>query len=375
MVIETVSIYRVAMPLVYPFRTSFGDTDVVEGVLVKMADGECVGWGEATPWAAPLYSAEWAGGAYAVLRDWLAPAILGQQVDSGDELQEILSPFKGNFFAKSALDLAWWDLEARRRCQPLWRLLGGLSDTAEVGADFGVMESIEALLDAIARAVDAGFTRVKLKIRTGWDVNVLRAVREVFPETMFHVDANSGYRLQDVALFQALDEYRLAMIEQPLGHDDLLDHAQLQKVLRTPICLDESVTSVDRAVQAIELGACRWINIKPGRVGGLTPALRILRAAEKANVPCWIGGMLESSVGSSHCQALATLPNVKYPSDVFPSRRFYAHDLGCFERELSGPSQIRAFEGPGIGCVPDEGRLRASTIESCSLCVDSVSVN
>lgn len=367
MKIETIEIYRVSMPLVYPFRTAFGDAEVIDSVLVKMQSGGLAGWGEAAPWGSPLYSAEWAAGVYLLVRDWLAPQLLGKEIESGEQLQERLRPFKGNPFAKASLDLAWWDLHAQQQNVPLWKLLGGLSDTAEVGADFGVMETLDALLEEIRKAVAAGYKRVKLKFRPGWELDMVRAVRSAFPKTVFHVDCNSGYRLEDTALFEALDDFDLAMIEQPLGHDDLLDHAKLQQRIRTPICLDESITSPKKAEQAIEIGACRWINIKPGRVGGITPAVEILRIAERAGIPCWIGGMLESAIGAAHCLALATLSNIHYPSDLFPTSRFYTRDLADRDIVLSGPSQITAFEGPGIGCVPDAGRLRAMTVESCRL--------
>lgn len=367
MKIESIEIFRVAMPLVYPFRTAFGDTHVVESILVKMSSGATSGWGESAPWAAPLYSGEWAAGAYILVRDWLAPKLLGQEIKSGEELQTILSPFKGNQFAKASLDLAWWDLHARRQKTPLWKLLGGKTDIVEVGADFGVMENFAVLLEAIEGAVRTGFKRVKLKFRPGWDLSMVRAVRAAFPKLVIHVDCNSGYRFKDLEIFQRLDELNLAMIEQPLEHDDLLDHARLQQKIKTPICLDESITSPEKATQAIEIGACRWINIKPGRVGGITPALQILRSAEERRVPCWIGGMLESSIGASHCIALATLPNIHYPSDIFPTNRFYKRDLGHPEIQLSGPSQIRAFNGEGIACGPEEDQLRALSLESCEV--------
>ncbi len=367
MIIDSIRIHRVRMPLLCPFRTAYGDGHAIESVLVEMTSGDLAGWGEATPWESPLYSAEWAAGVYILVRDWLAPRIVGHEIKSSGELQQNLAAFKGNTFAKACLDQAWWDLQARLLKTPLWKLLGGASDTVAVGADFGVMENLEALLEAVGHAFKSGYKRVKLKIRPGWDLEIVRAVREAFPKGVFHVDCNSGYRLQNSGLFQALDEFALAMIEQPLAHDDLVDHAKLQRRIRTPICLDESITSLEKAAQAMAIGACRWINLKPGRVGGTTQAVRILRIAEEAGVPCWIGGMLESALGASHCLALATLPNVRYPSDVFPSRRFYEKDLGWPELELSGPSQMRAFQGDGIGCSPEPAQLRALALESCQL--------
>ena len=356
--IDSIEVYLVRMPLIYPFRTSFGDDDTIESVLVKVSTGDCYGWGEAAPWEAPAYSPEWAGGVYQVVRRFLAPLIINQDISSGEELQEKMSRIKGNQFAKSALDLALWDLLARSRGEPLWKTLGGTRNTVDVGADFGVMDSIEDLLDTVAGAVEAGFKRVKLKFRPGWELDMVRAVRERFPDEVFHVDCNSAYTLEYMPMLTALDSYRLAMIEQPLMHDDLIDHAKLQRELATPICLDESITSPEKARKAIEIKACGWVNIKPGRVGGLTNALRIHDLCQNAGIPCWVGGMLESSVGAHHCLALATLPNFLYPNDIFPSERFYIQDLGTPPVSLSGPSQMSAPGSPGCGAEPDAGMLQ-----------------
>ncbi len=363
MLIESLEIYRVRMPLIYPFRTAFADAESIDTVLVKMSSQGMVGWGEATPWGSPLYSSEWAAGVYGLVREWLGPKILGKQIETADALQDELGCFKGNQFAKASLDLAWWDLQAQLSGQPLWKLLGGSSDTVDVGADFGVMETIPLLLKTIEDAFASGFKRIKLKFRPGWDLEMVRAVRRAFPEGVFHVDCNSAYQLSDASIFQELDEYNLAMVEQPLGHDDLLDHAKLQQMIKTPICLDESINSVKRAVQAMEIDACRWINIKPGRIGGLTPARQIISEAERRSVPCWVGGMLESAVGASHCLALSSLSNIHYPADLFPSNRFYKKDLGQPEIELSGPSQITAQPGPGIGCTPNFDLLQELSLE------------
>ena len=373
--LDSIDLYRVRLPLVYPFRTAYGDAHAIESVLVRMQGVGAAGWGEATPWESPRYSPEWAAGAYSLARDWLAPQLVGRDIGSGAELQAVLAPFKGNPFAKAALDLAWWDLEARLRGKPLWQLVGGRSDRVEVGADFGVMETVAALLDSVAGACAAGFKRVKLKFRPGWEIDVVRAVRLAFPDLVFHVDCNAAYALSDLELFRALDELAPAMVEQPLAHDDLLDHARLQRQIRTPVCLDESITSPRAARQALEVGACRYLNVKPGRVGGITPALEILEAGREAGVSCWIGGMLESAIGASHCLALATLPGVSYPSDIFPSRRFYDHDLTRPEIELAGPSVIRAFDGPGIGCQPEGEVLAVRTVESCTVRPSTVSAS
>lgn len=365
--IDRIDLYHVAMPLIEPWRTAYGEDAVVESLLVKMTSGALCGWGESSPLAAPTYSPEWAAGIFASARTFLAPRLIGQELASGAQLQERLGIFKGNYFAKGGLDLAWWDLHARQLGQPLYRVLGGAEPTVTVGADFGVSDSIDILLKKVGAAVAAGFRRIKLKFRPGWDIPMVRAVRQAFPDTIIHIDCNSGYRLEDVAIFRALDEFNLAMFEQPLGHDDVLDHAALQKQVRTPICLDESITSLDRTRQALALDACRLVNIKPGRVGGLTHALAIHDLCHRQGIPCWVGGMLESAVGVAHCIALATLPGFTYPADIFPTSRFYRQDLAEPAIELCGPSQVRALEQPGIGTVPDPERLTTLTQEHAAI--------
>jgi O-succinylbenzoate synthase len=367
MQIDRIDLYRVAMPLLSPWRTAYGEDSVIESVLVKMTSGNQAGWGEASPLAAPTYSPEWAGGVFQVMRTWLAPLLVGRDVASGAELQRLLGVVKGNPFAKGGLDLAWWDLHARLVGQPLYRMLGGTSPTVAVGADFGVQDRLEELLGKVGAALAAGFRRVKLKFRPGWDLPMVRAVRQAFPDAVLHIDCNSGYRLQDAALFQELDDFNLAMYEQPLGHDDLLDHAELQKQVRTPVCLDESITSPDKARKALALGACRYVNIKPGRVGGLTNAVAIHDLCRARGVPCWVGGMLESAVGAAHCIALATLPGFTYPADIFPSSCYYRQDLAEPEIRLSGISEVKAQDAPGIATVPNPERLALLALEHAAV--------
>jgi O-succinylbenzoate synthase len=360
--IEEIELFQVAMPMLEPWRTSFSEEDAVHGVFVRMAADGREGWAETAPLRGPFYSPEYAAGVFAVLRDWLAPTVLGAEVATGEELQALMRPVKGHHFAKAGLDVAFWDLHAQAAGQPLWRLIGGERPEVEAGADISVRPSIDALLADIDAAAAAGFRRVKLKYRPGWEVEMVRAVREAFPRLTIHVDCNSAYGLDDLPMFKALDRYGLAMIEQPLAHDDLLDHAKLRKAIGTPVCLDESIVSAARARHAIELGACDWINIKVGRTGGLTNALEVYRAAAKAGVPCWVGNMLESAVGQAPALALATLPNIRYPSDIFPSRRFYAADVGEPEIVPSGPSLVAAPAVPGLGFGPNPDRLAAVTI-------------
>jgi o-succinylbenzoate synthase len=365
--IDSIEVFLERMPLLSPWRAGHGDESAIESIFVRMRSGKLEGWGEASPLATPTYSPEWSGGVFLTVSRYLAPLLLGRDIGSGAELQALLAPVKGNFFAKAALDQAWWDLYARSRSEPLWKLLGGRDPRVRVGADFGVKDSLGELLDCVEGAAKAGYLRVKLKYRPGWALEMVEAVRGAFPHQGIHIDCNSGYALSDLAMFEALDSLGLAMMEQPLANDDLVDHAALQRSISTPICLDESVTSASKARKAIGLGSCGWINIKPGRVGGLTVALEIHDLCLKAGLPCWVGGMLESSLGGHQCLALATLPNFSYPNDIFPSATYYRDDLCRPPLELSGPSEITAPDRPGSGAEPDPGRLRDLCVSRESL--------
>ena len=378
--IERIDLYHVAMPLLYPWRTASHEEWAIHSVFVRMESGGVAGWGETAPFADPAFSPEWADGALGVLRDWLAPALLGRDVASGEELQQLLRPFKGNPFAKGGLDLAWWDLHGKLAGLPLHELVAAASGCTaatriEVGADFGVQDSLDELVRLIGGAVDEGFRRVKLKFRPGWDVNMLEAVRSTFPDLPCHIDCNSGYTLADLDLFRRIDRFGLVMIEQPLAHDDLVDHAKLARALETPVCLDETITSFDRARHAIELGSCSWINLKHGRIGGLTVARQVHDLCRDAGVRCWVGSMLESAIGSAFSVALATLDNVHYPADVFPTDRHYARDLATPEvRFVNGNGRggtagryALADAAPGIAPAPDEEMLAAWMVESATL--------
>ncbi len=364
MLITRLELFHVAMPLISPWRTAYGEDAAIESVLCRMSSGSVSAWGEASPLAAPCYSPEWAGGIFATCERWLAPALLNVDVASGDELQRRLAHFKGSPFAKAVLDTAWWALHSRLQNQPLHQLLGATRDHVAVGADFGVTDRLEDLVEQVGTALDQGFSRVKLKYRPGWDLPMVRAVREAFPAATLHIDCNSGYTLDDLAMFQTLDELELAMFEQPLAHDDVLDHAALQSRVKTPVCLDESISSIRQVERAIALNSCRYVNIKPGRVGGLTNAIRIHNLCQEAGIPCWVGGMLESAVGVSHCIALAMLPNFTYPADIFPSSRFYTTDLAETPIELTaGPDGV-----PGVTALmqlpePHPERLRQLTVQ------------
>lgn len=362
MKIEEIEVFHVAMPMKARWRAAFGVIDRIDSVVVRLKAEGFEGWGESAPYAAPNYCEEYAAGAFSVIRDWLGPALLGEEIDSGKALQARLAPFKGNRFAKAALDLAWWDAAARASATPLWRLIGGTSPEIKVGEDLPVQDTIEAQVDVVLRAHEAGFPRIKLKVRPGWMAEMLGPVREAAPDAVIHVDCNSGFTLADTEVIRAIDDFGLAMIEQPLAHDDLIDHAELAKQLRTPICLDESIISVDRARKAIGLKACGYVNLKTGRLGGLTNAIAVHDYCRENGVPCWVGSMLESAIGQGPSIALATLDNIGYPADIFPSDRFYEADMGAPSIALSDPGTMVAPDRPGHGFAPDLQRLAACTI-------------
>ena len=368
MKIDKIELFHVAMPLIYPWKTAYGEDAEIHSVLCRMSSGSVSAWGESAPLAAPCYSPEWGGGVFEVVRRWLAPMIVGREIPTGEYLQQQLGAYKGNPFAKAVLDNTWWSLHSAIECKPLHVLLGGDSSVIPVGADFGIMDSLDDLLREISGAVMKGFRRIKLKFRPGWDRSMVEAVRNTFPKTVFHIDCNAGYSIQDQDMFRGLDEYDLAMIEQPLGHDDLIHHAALSKHITTPICLDESVASMQLAMQAIELNSCAYVNVKPGRVGGLTIARQIHNLCHAAGVPCWVGGMLESSTGGAICTALASLPNFTSPADIFPSDRYYENDLSAEPIELisdeSGRPALLPFKSIP---APNSGRLKQWCLQSAVL--------
>ncbi len=365
MKIESAEIRHVAMPLLRPWRTAYGEDFTIHSVLVRLTTSSgLAAWGESCPLYAPTYSAESAPGAYLAAREFFLPRIVGQEFATAAELLDRLAVFKGNPFAKAAIETAWWALESKRQGVPLWRMLGGSQPVVRCGHDFGVQDTIDGLLALIAEALRDGYPRIKLKVKAGWDIDMLAAVRAAFPQGVFHVDCNSGYDLhRDWSTLKAFDRFNLAMIEQPLADTDLIEHAELQSRIGTPVCLDESIKGVRDFTLALKIKACRVVNVKPGRVGGLHPARQIHDLARDAGMAAWVGGMLESGVGTGICAALATLPGFTYPPDIFPSRRFYARDLTVREVELSRAGELVLDESVGVGFEPDPGRLEAVTRE------------
>lgn len=367
MLIERIEIYHVRLPLRTPWRTAYGEDEAIDTVLFCMESGGVSGWGETTPFAEPTYSPETAGTVFLLNSEIFCPLLVGRHISSAGEIQEILAPFKGNPFAKAGPETAWWSLQSRLSGRTIGEMLGATERTVQAGADFGVRDSVEELLGCIDGALRQGYPRVKLKIRRGWDLDVMREVRRTFPDAVFHVDCNSGYSLEDLPLFQQLDRLGLAMFEQPLFHRDLHRHARLQAALETPICLDESITCPQDLELALELGSCRMLNIKIGRVGGLASAVELHRMAHSAGMPCWVGGMLESAVGVSLNIELAGLPGFTYPGDLFPSRYFYDQDLAVPEIEMTPGCRFDLLQSPAGAPQPDWRRLCAWTVQKHAL--------
>jgi o-succinylbenzoate synthase len=364
MIIEAIDVYWVKVPLAFVWKTSYGDQHFTDTILVRMQGAGHAAWGESCPPYVPNYSAEHTLATFHTVREHMAPCLVGQEVRSVQNLLDRLDFVKGNQFARAALEIAWWVLEATRRRVPLHVALGGEGESVAVGADFGVQDSLDILIERIQGAIDAGFPRIKLKFRPGWDLDMVSAVRSTFPDFTFHIDCNAAYTLADAPLFRKLDRYRLAMIEQPLVDDglSLVNHAALQAELDTPVCLDESALSLAHVQAAIRLRACRVVNIKMARVGGLEASRRIQALCAQHGIPCWVGGMLETAVGGAICAELATLPNFTYAGDIFPSSYFYDDDLGKPELTLSAPGRIATSRVPGIAPEPDPDLLAKWTI-------------
>jgi O-succinylbenzoate synthase len=349
-IISSMELREIRLPLIHFFETSFGRTTERRIILVRVVDGEGAdGWGECTAGEGPFYSEEWTETAWATLKDFLAPMVVGHEVGDAASTNDLMKKVRGHRMAKAAIETACWDLEAKRAGLPLWKHIGGVSKEIACGVSIGIQDSPDALLEKIEKELADGYQRIKIKIKPGWDVDIVRRVRERWPEIRLMGDANSAYALSDVKVFKTLDEYNLMMIEQPLAHDDIFDHAELQKQIKTPVCLDESVHSAEDARHAIDIGACRVINVKLGRVGGHAEAKRVEGVCRKHSIPVWCGGMLESGIGRAHNIAMATLPGFTLPGDVSASSRYWHEDIIEPSVTVTARGTIIAPDGPGIG--------------------------
>lgn len=361
--IEAIELRRIKLPYRSPFETSGWREEANHSVIVTLHSEGAIGWGEAPVGAGPWYNEETQATAWVMMREILAPMLLGRDLSRPEEVDAIFARVRGNRMARAGLEFAAWDLFGRARGESLSTMLGGARQRVEVGVSVGVQPSIEALLEVVEGYVSAGYQRVKLKIKPGWDVEPTRAVRERWPDLRLQVDANSIYTLDQAPQLAKLDEFELLLIEQPLAHDDIIDHAKLQRQLRTPICLDESIVSPDHARWAIELRACGVINIKPSRVGGFTAARQIHDMAQAAGIPVWCGGMLETGIGRAANVGLASLPNFSLPGDISANDRYFHQDIVTNPFTLNPDSTLTVPTGPGSGAEVDLERLQAVTVD------------
>lgn len=363
MIIQSIELREIRLPLIHFFETSFGRTTERHILLARVTDADgAEGWGECTAGEGPFYSDEWTETAWTTLNKFLAPMVQGKTIESAADVFSLMKAVRGHRMAKATVETACWDLEAKRAGVPLWKHLGGTRSEVSCGVSIGIQDTPEILLQKIRTEVDAGYQRIKIKIKPGWDLNIVERVRKEFPEIRLMGDANSAYKLSDVPLFQQLDQFNLMMLEQPLAHDDIFDHATLQRQIQTPVCLDESIRSAEDAAHAIALESCRIINVKLGRVGGHSEAKRIERVACENEIPIWCGGMLESGIGRAHNIAMSTLAGFTLPGDVSASARYWEEDIIEPPVKVSARGTIKAPESPGIGFAVNLPRIEALTI-------------
>jgi O-succinylbenzoate synthase len=362
MKIEAITLREIRMPLVNFFETSFGRIHDRHILLLTAHTDVAEGWGECVADVAPYYSPEWTATVWETIKQYLAPAVLQQTIAAGSSSAALMARVRGHRMAKAAIENALWDAEARQKGIPLWKLLGGTRGAIECGVSIGIQDSVEQLLDKIALELAAGYRRIKIKVKPGWDIQVLERVRSRWPDVLLSCDANSAYTLDDIGHLREFDKFNLLMIEQPLWSDDIYCHARLQRELKTAICLDESIENVRDAAQAVEIGACRIINIKVGRVGGFSEAVKIHDLCAAHHIPVWCGGMLESGVGRAHNVALSSLSNFSLPGDVSASKRYWKEDVIEPEIEVSPQGTIAIQNLPGTGY-----RLRTGQIEKLTI--------
>lgn len=363
LIIQSIELREIRLPLINFFETSFGRTTERRIVLARVRDADgAEGWGECTAGEGPFYSNEWTDSAWDTLCEFLGPMVLGKDVNSAADVFALMKPVRGHRMAKATIETACWDLEAKKLGVPLWKHLGGTRGEIASGVSIGIQDTPEILLEKIHREVDAGYQRIKIKIKPGWDSQIVARVRKEFPDIRLMGDANSAYTLADVPLFKDLDRFDLMMLEQPLAHDDIFDHAQLQQQIQTAICLDESIRTPEDARDAIALGSCKIINVKLGRVGGHTQAKRVEQVARENDIPVWCGGMLESGVGRAHNIAMATLAGFSLPGDVSASARYWEEDIIEPPVMVSSKGTITAPDAPGIGFNLNVSRIDALTV-------------
>lgn len=360
--INRIELSLLELPYVHFFETSLGREEKRVFILVRVfGDGIC-GYGEVVADRSPLYSYETTSTAWAVLTEFLIPLVFEKTLAHPSDFDKEARRYKGHPMAKAGLELALWDLLGKEKNLPLWKIYGGVRGEVPSGVSVGIQDSVSQLLERIASFLEEGYQRIKIKIKPGWDISVCREVRKEFPDIALQVDANGAYSRRDRDLLKRLDGFGLRMLEQPFAAYDLWDHSRLQEEIKTPLCLDESIVSVETARQAHEMGSCRIINIKVGRVGGVVESRKIHDYCEEKTMPVWCGGMLESGIGRAHNIHLATLPNFQYPNDLSASKRYYKQDLIEPPVDITSEGTIKVPDAPGIGVFPQEERIKRATL-------------
>lgn len=362
--IDRIELRHIKMVLVSPFVTSMGTEYDEEHIIVRVDGDGVTGWGESVAEGTPYYSYETVPTAWHILRDFLIPSILGKELSGIDEAISLYSRVRGHMMAKAGLEAALWDAFAKAKKTSLSKMLGGTRKKVDVGVSIGIQPSEKALIKKVESHLSEGYKRIKIKIAPGKDLQFVAALQKEFPGLLLQVDANSAYTLDDIGLFKKMDEYKLILIEQPLGYEDIFDHSKLQRELKTPICLDESIHSLDDTRAAIELDSCRIINIKPGRVGGFTESKLIHDYCASMNIPVWHGGMLESGIGRAGNVALASLPNFTLPGDISASKRYYKEDIVEPEFIVNPDGTMDVPVKPGIGVEVNMNMLEKVTVRS-----------
>jgi o-succinylbenzoate synthase len=362
--IDRIELRHIKMDLVSPFVTSMGTEYDEEHIIVRVDADGVTGWGESVAEGTPFYSYETVTTAWHILRDFLIPSILGKELSGIQEAIELYERVRGHMMAKAGIEAALWDAFAKAKGESLSKMLGGVRKKVDVGVSIGIQSSEIALIKKVETHLSEGYRRIKIKIAPGNDIRFVEALRKEFPGLLLQVDANSAYTLDDISLFKKMDNYDLLLIEQPLGYEDIFDHSKLQRELKTPVCLDESIHSLDDTRAAIELDSCRIINIKPGRVGGFTESKKIHDYCATMNVPVWHGGMLESGIGRAGNVALASLSNFTLPGDISASKRYYKEDIVEPEFVVNPDGTMDVPVNPGIGVEVNIKMLEKVTVRS-----------
>jgi O-succinylbenzoate synthase len=367
LIIDAVHLREINMPLAFPFETSFGLTTTRRIMLVEIESGGLTAWGECVAGEHPYFSDECIDTAWIVTENELAPRLLGKELVGGGSCPDLFRQVRGHRMAKAALENAVWELEAQKKQVPLARLLGGTRSVIPCGVSIGIQASPAALMETIAKELEAGYQRIKLKCKPGWDTTIFEAVRARWPEILLSCDANSAYRIADIEHIAEWDQFKLLMIEQPLWYDDFYFHSMLQKRLETAICLDESIRNRRDALAAIDMESCRILNIKVGRVGGFSEAIAVHNVAAERGIPVWCGGMLETGIGRAHNIALSSLENFSLPGDVSASARYWAEDIIEPEVTVNATGEIKVPRGVGCGFTVRRERIEALTVRRQTL--------